>query len=61
TNVTIGIINWYCLIPGLSLNGSHVTAGNISGGLYDYSYLTLNGYDAFAYLVDLAVQTAVER
>ncbi|KAJ3228607.1 hypothetical protein HDU78_009664, partial [Chytriomyces hyalinus] len=35
--------------------------GNISGGLYDYSYFSLNGYDAFAYLIDLAVQTAVER
>ncbi|KAI8829981.1 periplasmic binding protein-like I [Chytriomyces cf. hyalinus JEL632] len=60
-NLTIGIINWYCLMPGLSFNGSHVTAGNFSGGIYDYSVFDLSGYDALVYLVDLAVQTAVEH
>ncbi|KAJ3227995.1 hypothetical protein HDU81_006383 [Chytriomyces hyalinus] len=48
-------------MPGLSFNGSHVTAGNFSGGVYDYSAFDLSGYDTFAYLVDLAVQTAVEH
>ncbi|KAJ3229723.1 Taste receptor type 1 member 3 [Chytriomyces hyalinus] len=61
TNITLGLISWYCFAPQLTLNGSYVVEGSLSPGLYNNEEISNGGYAVWEYFMDLSVTLAVEQ
>ncbi|KAJ3229904.1 hypothetical protein HDU78_008782 [Chytriomyces hyalinus] len=61
TNITLGLISWYCFAPQLTLNGSHVVEGSLNPGLYNKQQISDGGYEVREYIMDLSVQLAVDQ
>ncbi|TPX41347.1 hypothetical protein CcCBS67573_g10582, partial [Chytriomyces confervae] len=59
-NLSIGLINWYCWIPSLDIEGSFVTTPNISAGLFSHNDIQNGNYDAWLYFVDMGLQAAID-
>ncbi|KAJ3249561.1 hypothetical protein HDU78_000088 [Chytriomyces hyalinus] len=60
TNLSIGLINWYCWIPSLDIEGTFVRTPNISAGLFSYNDIQNGNYDAWLYFVDMGLQAAID-
>ncbi|KAJ3248627.1 hypothetical protein HDU77_008051 [Chytriomyces hyalinus] len=60
TNLSIGLISWYCWIPSLEIEGSFVRTPNISAGLFSYNDIQNGNYDAWLYFVDMGLQAAID-
>ncbi|KAJ3234921.1 Taste receptor type 1 member 3 [Chytriomyces hyalinus] len=61
TNITLGLISWYCFAPQLTLNGSYVVEGSLYPGLYNNQQISDGGYAVREYIMDLSVQLAVDQ
>ncbi|KAI9349082.1 periplasmic binding protein-like I [Obelidium mucronatum] len=56
TNITIGLVSWYCYVPGITYNGSYASD---YPEVYNPKYINLNGQSGFYYVIDAAARAAV--
>ncbi|KAJ3241383.1 hypothetical protein HDU78_001840 [Chytriomyces hyalinus] len=59
TNITIGLVAYYCVLPGLVLNGSLVT--NYPAKYNTSTEISFGGIDGYAYFFDKAAEAGVNQ
>ncbi|KAI9330958.1 periplasmic binding protein-like I [Obelidium mucronatum] len=56
TNITLGLVNWYCYIPGLQYDTAWAT--NYANA-YDPAVINMNAMSGYVYMMDMAIAAAV--